>query len=555
MARAQQIFKFSQGHAITKESLLQSNAIPEQTKIFFKALLLLAEKQENTYVSRKALQEYLKKIEVPASDGTMRARISELLDAGSAIKVKGVLNSVSVDFIDIGDFGPLDAKYSREELNDYEERSEVRKRSASEYNYQLTLFAKDPRFLNTSNSEVGYAEGITQIVDCAMPLSPRSKEHSLTVEYPIGNPARGEVVTVKARTLAHSSEKSCGLMVQTDKRVVNAVALMSIELAQRAGFDLDAIQNGTATEEHYKEAFAFMSKAHTFDIYDLAANIGFSGSGSGGAEEARAILTRIRETVYDLEFNRAPKARERFDKLLNDGANPSNFSSGMMEFRFFTTFKVVDEYDKDPNDPSKTIFSPRWYSFQFHPEFIISLLRGKFLAHKGYTTERSGIAHKVGPWFRTIFAGLPNAMNKELDYRIDELWARTLPWVDLKEFDRYLQNLLERECVSPDGWDSKKVCVSRVYGFYVKYDPDTERSAAHRVKRNMLRFRRRREYPILTISVDRDDTITGINSFNNKRLRSNENNRRQTEAILKQQSKASTTRSNDDVLEGELLAS
>lgn len=547
MSRVQKIFKLTGVLQNEEEALRSSNNLPDAVKDFVKLLLVQSSKSEDQLLPRKELQKSLKAVGQPSTDYTIKSRMDDLINAGSAMERRGTLEGKTAIFIEISNIHKLDNYYLKKSLEGFDAPN-FQRRSNSEYNKQLSFFAPDPWYLQNSRSDVGYGEGLMQIVDSAMPLDTKDIRKEIVVDYPIGHPSKKEVVRVKARTLRDpgSSQKEKGapkggIMVQTDKRAVNSIALLIIERAEDHGIDFDALNRGESSDEEFAKAFALMNAEYTFDIYNLAEEMGFSVKGGAGPDEARQIISRIRETVFDLDFGRSQSTKDRFAYVLDKHTgheNPLRRPSGMMEFRFFTTFRCIDDYDKDPNDPSKTIYAPRWYGIRLHPEYLTSLLKGRFIAHKSLNKERNATAHKIAAWCRSIIGVSAGDRNKDVprSYRIDELWARTLPNTLLGNFNRDFINFLKRDCISPDGFDPKKKCLSRSYGYYFEYDPDQDRSRELRRKRNMLKYKGRKEYPVITISRDPEDPINGNNSIHNKKLRIEENRARQHKTIAAQPS-------------------
>jgi hypothetical protein len=546
MPRVQKIFQFTGEVNDAVNALRHAEHLPANVKTFFLTLTTMAQGRADRAVRRQELQAQLKQMGQPASDWVIKARVDELIEAGGGDEQNGVYEDKSACFIKVKNLDLLNTLYLRRSIESLD-REEYSPRGVGVYNQQLSLFAAQSAFLQSSRSSVGYAEGLMQIVDASMPLDTKDRRREINVSYPIGNPGRREIVSVTARTLRNpdsprkdGKEVRGGIMVQTDKRAVNTLALLIIEEAQNEGVDFEALQRGEASDSEFKRAYDLMSREHKFDIYSIAEEMGFSMSGGGGASEAREIISRVRETVFDIEFGRAPMTRDRFNYLFDDDgslvAQQTSSRSGMLEFRFFTTFRLIDDLDRDPKNPDKVIYAPRWYAVRLHPEYIVSLLRGRFVVHKGLNKERNATAHKLATWCKSIIGVRAGGHAKDTprSFRVDELWERTIPGCTLGNYERSLKSLLKRECISPHGWDPKVKCLSKAYGYYFEWDPSIERSVALRKKRNMLKYKGRKEYAVITIWRDPDDVISGNNSLHNKKLRAEENELRRARALFDQ---------------------
>lgn len=355
-----------------------------------------------------------------------------------------------------------------------------------------------------------FTEHAFTILDVAT-ASPGKHETLIECDYQI---TKDDHIKITATT----SGKGMGVAMTTDQRVWLALNGM----LRRAGEanENDLFGNAQATTM-LRDGYCFV------DLMELTEEIGLSRRSAQSRGVVRDILQRAYHTDFEVDATNSPFWRKNF----SGGAERANY-------RYLTEFyeakQFIDKGIGTEDELPVQILEGRYYVFKFHSIIFKAMTGGgnAFLTHDSLKTERADLVHRFNNWVKGVVGVRPKdpSSNRHL-YPLDLLKQRVRPQSRTDNFEQSLLSLAQRQD-TPENRKAHPEAVAlatddsgRAYGtfwlngYYFRLYYDSEKlTELYRLRRQVNKRRRLKEYPIIEIWRDRMDPIVGDNSPHMKAL-------------------------------------
>lgn len=494
MPRLNTYFSITQHARSELRSLIEQSDAQEAIKTFIRVIAeqyVLAGCQP---VSRENIVSVLRKEKprVGVSKASMAMRERELLELHVMIERKGEVENSQINIREVISLKPL------MKLKDAEESSPIKKgvqKKMSHLILQSEADDLDVGILSVPDGNFSRVDALhTGILDGAVRLSGKDGSKRIHTTYQYG----AEVISISTYT---TTEERGEISILSDYRAVRCLNEMYVEFVESKYGPLWKLSD---------EVKANIGGDFLFDVYDLCEAMGMRRT-DVSARYVTQMLERLMSTEFKIESDEAPEFRRKFTR----GAHE-------MRVRYLTEVRAYREYQASVGEFELVDYNNRAYLVRFHSSILEGLLNNetRHVSNPGLLSERSGIAHRLASWCQIMVGVTAGVRDKPRSFLLDELWERMMASSQLNNFCVHFTRLLKRNCINgSDTWNENVKSLSLIYGYYVEYDPDIEKSK----ELMRIRGRRRRKggkiYPTVTVWRDSEDLYVGDNSAHNVALR------------------------------------
>lgn len=377
--------------------------------------------------------------------------------------------------------------------------------------------------LEADGDVIPYTEGAFSILESAA-RSRSDKDNVIKCKYYI---KKDDFIEITAST---STMEGAGIMYSSDQRVIHALNGMLKQSNDERQADLFALG---ATEYPAK----LIGEYCFFDLYSLTREIGLVSNVQGNRDNVLKMINRLRYTNYAVDATHSKYWRDRYMP------GPA-FNKG--DFRYITEFYSAQDWCKEvgKNGEENISTEDRFFVVKFHPLIFKAMTTPKlaFISHEGLKKERLDIVQRLNNWVKPVVGVRDRKVEiTHHQYTLDIFHQRVRPASRLDNFERQFFDMAKRQDKLEDttpheesvrfNFDSSTDSVPEgtfwLNGYYYKVEQNEDLAQEIYRKTRMIKKRRKKIYPVITLWRDRKDQIVGDESVHNKALR------RQMEALTK----------------------
>jgi hypothetical protein len=376
--------------------------------------------------------------------------------------------------------------------------------------------------LEANGDVVPYTEGAFSILESAA-RSRSDKENVVKCKYYI---KKDDYIDITAST---STKEDSGIMYSSDQRVIHALNGMLKQANDEKQADLFSV----STDDY---AAKLIGEYCFFDLYALTREIGLVANVKENRLNVLKMIGRLKDTTYAVDATNSKYWRERY-------MPGPTFNKG--EYRYITEFYSAEDWCKQvgKGDDSVRSYEDRFFVVKFHQLIFKAMTtpRLAFISHEGLKKERLDIVQRLNNWIKPVVGVRDKKVElNHHQYTLDIFHQRVRPASRLDNFERQFIDMVKRqdkledkipheESVRFEVNEKGELILNGTFwlnGYYYKIEQNDAVALEIYRKTRMIKKRRKKIYPVITLWRDRKDQLVGDDSVHNRALR------RQMDALL-----------------------